>query len=523
MAPAGPLQIQTPSISQCTSSKSLLSQGGAEITNGLSRLWCCSGDKINRLASSSGTVKNDALEAGYEICTEDAADGLVVRYAQRWRLWGDPHGRVVLQHVKHKASGLRCFCVTIPKSEVPVKEVNRHLQKLLRISATPHHGWVQLLEVLVGSQRYIHLIYEICLGGPVLTGLSPGAQYYSEDEVVIIANDLLKAVGEAHKLDVAHGSLCLDNVLLNRRHDVAAGVKVWGFGLGGFLIRTPSVRDPLEGTVDSNLVQCAAPEVLQSTALKKKSSTRGEFSMLSGNDTWAIGVILFFLACGYPPFWGRNMRENITRGTVSYGDVWPSLSVSLRDFIQRLLEMKSLKRMTVHQAWHHMWLHDGMHKKQRKNERLKLSKTLSIHEEMRLNLSKSAMDVRKFATWLARSLQSSITEDDATKNDIENFLLDVLKDVEDPITVHKVAECLSTSQVQVLCRPARLAVGLVAASFRDCLLVGGREAIVDYDYTDLDEFISWVSCDFVALDLSTQYGGIFRCARRVNARPGVIL
>lgn len=79
-----------------------------------------------------------------------------------------------------------------------------------------------------------------------------------------------------------------------------------------------------------------APEIQKGEAYSDKS------------DLWSVGVILFELVCGFPPFGGRNkaeLRNNIDRGTYKFP---PDVKVSklCKHLITHLLQKSSEKRIT---------------------------------------------------------------------------------------------------------------------------------------------------------------------------------
>lgn len=75
-------------------------------------------------------------------------------------------------------------------------------------------------------------------------------------------------------------------------------------------------------------------------------------------DVWAIGVITYFLLCGYTPFdRDSNLEEMQAILVADYSftplEYWRSVSMSARDFIKRCLTIDPHKRMTAHVALSH--------------------------------------------------------------------------------------------------------------------------------------------------------------------------
>jgi calcium/calmodulin-dependent protein kinase I len=79
------------------------------------------------------------------------------------------------------------------------------------------------------------------------------------------------------------------------------------------------------------------------------------------SDIWAIGVITYFLLCGYTPFdRDSNLEEMqaILQADYSFTPVeyWRNVSQQAREFIKRCLTIDPRLRMTAHQALQHPWI-----------------------------------------------------------------------------------------------------------------------------------------------------------------------
>jgi len=79
------------------------------------------------------------------------------------------------------------------------------------------------------------------------------------------------------------------------------------------------------------------------------------------SDIWAIGVITYFLLCGYTPFdRDSNLEEMQAILDADYKfepeEYWDGVSSKAKDFINKCLETDPEKRMTAHQALNHPWI-----------------------------------------------------------------------------------------------------------------------------------------------------------------------
>jgi serine/threonine protein kinase len=83
---------------------------------------------------------------------------------------------------------------------------------------------------------------------------------------------------------------------------------------------------------------------------------------------WAIGVITYFLLCGYTPFDRDSTMEEmqaIINADYAFEPAvyWEGVSHEARDFVAQLLTIDPKARLTAAQALEHAWLAHGVQKK----------------------------------------------------------------------------------------------------------------------------------------------------------------
>lgn len=119
-----------------------------------------------------------------------------------------------------------------------------------------------------------------------------------------------------------------------------------------------SVRSPepvLISFTDSGLATtCGTPSYMAPEIFKKSGHGKPV-------DIWAVGVITYFLLCGYTPFdRDSNLEEMqaILAGDYSFTplEYWRGVSLAARRFIQRCLTTDPMQRMTAHDALSHEWI-----------------------------------------------------------------------------------------------------------------------------------------------------------------------
>jgi len=96
-------------------------------------------------------------------------------------------------------------------------------------------------------------------------------------------------------------------------------------------------------------------------------------------DLWSIGVILYILLCGYPPFYDESdavLFEMIMKGKFDFDErYWSEVSKDAKHLISHMLQVDPIKRFDTHQVLAHPWI-SGEEVKERK---VNLSKSVSMN------------------------------------------------------------------------------------------------------------------------------------------------
>lgn len=157
---------------------------------------------------------------------------------------------------------------------------------------------------------------------------------------------LLKATKYLHEKNVAHRDLKPENILLKNKGDAAA-IKITDFGLSKIFFAEDAEQEVLMKTA------CGTPGYVAPEVLSHEHYT-------SQVDLWSIGVIVYILLCGFPPFYGDNdaqMFKRIKAGQYKFlAPYWDTISADAKDFVRNLLIVEPKKRMTAAEALNHRWL-----------------------------------------------------------------------------------------------------------------------------------------------------------------------
>jgi serine/threonine protein kinase len=154
-------------------------------------------------------------------------------------------------------------------------------------------------------------------------------------------SDMLSAVAILHSLHICHRDLKIENWVLKSGNDLWSPLKLIDFGLSTHF--TPGHK--LSRVVGSSYY--IAPEVL------KKSYTEA-------CDLWSLGVIVYMLLSGAPPFFGSSeeaIKASILSGVYSFPqELFGDVSEEAMAFVSCLLSYDEDKRYTAQQALNHPWL-----------------------------------------------------------------------------------------------------------------------------------------------------------------------
>lgn len=118
-------------------------------------------------------------------------------------------------------------------------------------------------------------------------------------EAAALLLQAIDALAEAHSLGIVHRDLKPSNLFLVERKDGTSGLKVLDFGAAKLV--EPSANEDLSGSTRSQLVgtpQYMSPEQLRAVP-----------DLDARTDIWSLGVILFRLVSGRPPFEGDSFPE----------------------------------------------------------------------------------------------------------------------------------------------------------------------------------------------------------------------
>jgi len=214
------------------------------------------------------------------------------------------------------------------------------------------HPNIIKLEEVYEDEDNLYLVQELCTGGELFDRITAKGKY-SEKDAAGVLQQILKGIQAIHDKKIVHADLKPDNFLFLTPSDDAP-LKIIDFGMAKKVPRDHFLRN-MCGTP-----YYTAPEVI-----------KGNYHRSA--DCWSVGVVMFVMLFGYPPFYvdpekyGNKENEKIyakiSKGFVpitkdGFGRHFPAsikCSDDAKDLMKWLLRKDVAKRYTATQALDHKW------------------------------------------------------------------------------------------------------------------------------------------------------------------------
>ncbi|XP_055955475.1 SNF-related serine/threonine-protein kinase-like isoform X4 [Patella vulgata] len=245
----------------------------------------------------------------------------------------------VVKLARHVFTGEKVAVKVIDKTKLD--EVSRaHLFQEVRCMKLVQHPHVVRLYEVIDTQTKLYLILELGDGGDMYDYIMKHKAGLQESAARIYFRQIVEAISYCHKLHVVHRDLKPENVVFFEKLGI---VKLTDFGFSNMF--NPGKQ--LETSCGS--LAYSAPEILLGDAYDAPAV-----------DVWSLGVILFMLVCGTPPFQEANDSETLTMIMDCKYKVPSSISTACQQLISRMLIREPSKRANLGEILNNPWLAYGL-------------------------------------------------------------------------------------------------------------------------------------------------------------------
>lgn len=276
-----------------------------------------------------------------------------------------------------------------------------------------------------------YIVMEYVTGGELFDRIV-AKEYYSERDAAKVIKTVCSALKYCHDRGIVHRDLKPENLLLTRNDKGViedGNIKVADFGFA----KTLPNADLESGLKTScGTPGYVAPEILKGQVYGKEV------------DLWSLGVILYILLSGYPPFLEddktgtKGLFAKIKSGVYSFTpkEYWKDVSEDGKNLIRQLLKVDPKERLTIEQVLENKWV-NMEDKEEESNDITKALKEMKKYQarkkwKMGFNAITAANRISQL-TALSKSTNSSpekVVEKSETKS--EESVADETKMTESP-------------------------------------------------------------------------------------------
>jgi serine/threonine protein kinase len=195
-----------------------------------------------------------------------------------------------------------------------------HIKSEKELLASIQHPFIVNLQESFQDDQNFYLVFDFVQGGEIFRLLRKENMFPNDVALFYIA-EIILAFEHLHSQKIAYRDLKPENLLIASD----GHIKITDFGFA-------------KKIEDRSYTLCGTPEYLAPEIILQQGHNWAV-------DWWALGVLLFEMISGYPPFYDQNPYDIYRRIAVGYYEFANHVSVQARQLISGLLEQDLSKRL----------------------------------------------------------------------------------------------------------------------------------------------------------------------------------
>lgn len=228
----------------------------------------------------------------------------------------------------------------LPLQKETTQDILNEIDILARVDDHPHV--IQLKEIYENN-GIMYIVTELVTGGELFDRIIK-RQKFNEADARDLIHVLIETIRHMHSYGIVHRDIKPENILFASPAPDAP-IKLADFGLAK--LYQPAGDDQLK-------TLCGTPGYVAPEVLKNRNGYTPQC------DMWSIGVILYILLCGYPPFQheqqNKLFKQILKADYHFHSPYWDKVSKEAKDLISKLLVVNPDKRLTPAGAMSHPFM-----------------------------------------------------------------------------------------------------------------------------------------------------------------------
>jgi calcium-dependent protein kinase len=279
--------------------------------------------------------------------------------------------------VQHKSTQLLRAVKAIKRKHVDSTAFSNEIGVLKTVD---HPNIIKLFDCYYDS-NYYYMVEEYCSGGDLYDYIRK-QRYFSEKKAAHILHQLLSAVNHLHSKNIVHRDLKPENIVfIKTKNDPSNG------NISTVTSKNPKEKSKLNGSMVSHISKTSSsqrPNDKEEEIFIKLIDFGTSISMRGGNltqelgtiyyiapevfrnnyneraDIWSIGIILYTMLCGHPPFCGNKeeaIKQKILHSKLQFlPKDFNKVSPEAINYVKQLLTYDPNKRPSAEVALENTWL-----------------------------------------------------------------------------------------------------------------------------------------------------------------------